>query len=95
MLPNRIGEAMPSQFDLDAHRMENGKLPTYAWPGGYPLFYVTADGGILCPKCANDNITLLTDPDDRQWYVIGVDTNYEDDTLQCDNCNQLIEAAYA
>jgi hypothetical protein len=33
-------------------RDEAGKLITYAWPGGYPVFYVTADAGILCPDCA-------------------------------------------
>lgn len=25
--------------------------PSYAWPGGYPLFYTSQDGGCLCPKC--------------------------------------------
>ena len=23
----------------------------YAWPGGYPLFLITTDGGALCVEC--------------------------------------------
>jgi hypothetical protein len=38
----------------DDMRMENGNLPAYAWPGGYPIYYVAADNGVLCPVCAND-----------------------------------------
>lgn len=27
----------------------------YAWPGGYPIYYVTRDGGVLCPDCVRKN----------------------------------------
>ena len=30
-----------------------GELITYAWPGGYPVIYITEDSGVLCPNCAN------------------------------------------
>lgn len=37
-----------------------GQLPTYAWPGGYPLYFICADNEVSCPKCAEhftyDNI---------------------------------------
>lgn len=68
---------------------------TYAWPGGYPIFYLCADGGVLCPKCANDNIALTTDPDaEKDWRIVASDINYEDDWLFCSHCNKLIESAY-
>ncbi len=78
-------------------RMEVSRKPldAYAWPGGYPMFYVTKDCGVLCPDCANKEIDLCNDPHDPQWYIIGADVNYEDTGLYCDNCNKLIEAAYA
>lgn len=82
------------RFDLKSYELESGKLQAFAWPGGYPVFYVTGNCGVLCPKCANDNRKLLNDPDDKQWYVIGVDINYEDYHLFCDNCNSQIEPAY-
>jgi hypothetical protein len=65
----------------------------YAWPGGYPLFYMTTDGGCLCPTCANENVDL-TLTDDPQWGIKLVDINWEDKGLFCDNCQKPIESAY-
>lgn len=73
---------------------EKGAYDYYAFPGGYPLFYITADGGILCPKCCNENKELLNDESDRQWFVIAYDVNCEDGELYCDHCNEKIESAY-
>ncbi len=70
-----------------------GQYPSYAWPGGYPLFYICADCGVLCADCANKNKHLDT-PDDKQWHIVAYDINYEDTSLYCDNCNQIIECAY-
>lgn len=59
------------------------------WPGMYPLYYLTKDGGCLCPECANENMDLTTG-DDPQWQITDVDANYEDTTLYCDNCQKFI-----
>lgn len=84
-------------------------LPTWAWPGGYPLFYIFADGGCICPKCANENIEEI-DAANREkqkldgsyhrnshggWAVDAADVNWEDSSLFCDHCSQRIESAYA
>ena len=74
--------------------LENGKLASYAFPGGYLMFYITEDCGVLCPDCANENRELTYDPDDKQWYIIAADINHEDNGLFCDNCCKQIEAAY-
>jgi len=29
-----------------------GKLVSYAWPGGYPVFYLDHYDSVLCPECA-------------------------------------------
>ena len=73
---------------------EKGAYDYYAWPGGYPLFYTTEDGGILCPKCCNENNELLNDEFDKQWFVIGYEVNWEDDNIYCDHCYEKIESAY-
>ena len=32
-------------------RTSDGKLPSYGWPGGYPLFYTAGDGSTtIAPK---------------------------------------------
>lgn len=66
----------------------------YAWPGGYPIYYTTLDGGCLCPTCANENMNLTLDKDYEQWFIMGQDINYEDSDLYCDNCNAAIAPAY-
>lgn len=73
---------------IDDIRDEKGQLPVYAWPGGYPLFYITADGLIICPWCANDGVET-SDP------VVNYDINYEDPDLWCDDAGGRIESAYA
>ena len=72
---------------------EKGQYPAYAWPGGYPIFYLCADNGVLCPVCANKN-QHLDNADDPQWHVVAMDINWEDEDMRCDNCNEHIQSAY-
>ena len=93
------GEEILSEKDkpneaIKPYIMENGKVQSYAFPGGYPIYYITADNGVLCPDCVNKNMHLLNDKHDKQWYVVASEINYEDDSLHCDNCNKKIESAY-
>jgi|GEM_PF-2465768 len=68
---------------------EDGKLAKYAWPGGYPLFYMTIKENCLCPRCAWE----ATESDCDYPVVAGV--NWEDPHLFCDECSKRIESAYA
>lgn len=77
-------------------------LPSLAWPGGYPLYYVFADGGACCADCANDNITDIDAAmrGEKRWnshggWALGAfDTNWEDAKLHCDHCGKTIPCAY-
>jgi hypothetical protein len=82
-------------FNIEAYRFPGSatRLQAYAWPGGDPLFYLCADGGILCPACASED-GQVDNPHDPQWHLVGVDVNWEDDSLQCDHCQCAIESAY-
>jgi hypothetical protein len=67
----------------------------WAWPGGYPIYYQCADGGLLCSHCACKEIKLTSDVDAaRDWKIVGSDINYEDPDLRCDHCDETIESAY-
>ena len=66
----------------------DGSLPSYAWPGGYPLCYWDSDGMVLCPTCANNN-------DEFSAPIAAHDVNWEDSALYCDHCSKRIESAYA
>ena len=72
----------------------------YAWPGGYPLFFITADGAALCHACGRKEarqITAAIRDRDRHggWCVEAQDVNWEDGTMICDHCSGRIESAYA
>ena len=71
------------------------EVPAHTFPGFYPMYYVTADSGALCPDCVNAHRTLCADSNDPQWFVIDSDANWEDPQLYCDHCNNRIESAYA
>lgn len=76
-------------------RLLRKEWETWAWPGGYPIYHLCADSGVLCPKCANDNIEMTSDPDaNPDWRVTHASINYEDKDLYCDHCSKPIESAY-
>ena len=71
----------------------------YLFPGGYPLYLLCADGGILCPDCARREWKLVAAATrhpgtDKQWEIVAIDVNWEDANLYCDHCGELIECAY-
>lgn len=50
---------------LPPDELSNGRreYPTYAWPGGYPIYYVDANNCVLCPDCVNKQ---------RKEYVLDI-----------------------
>jgi hypothetical protein len=77
---------------LSEIRQADGKLPAYAWPGGYPIVYLAKDNGILCPTCAN---AYTPDRDNQdQLEPVAYFVHYEGPAEQCENCNATIESAY-
>jgi hypothetical protein len=86
-------------------RNEKGEYDKYAWPGLYPIYYVTDDNCALCADCANNEAEVkkaeeqvAADPEWRgayaQWLIVAADVNWEDTELYCDHCNKRIESAY-
>jgi hypothetical protein len=71
----------------------------YAFPGGYPRYFITADGEALsfeAAKQAKHLVASAIEANDHAggWMVIGCDINWEDATLTCAHTNKRIESAY-
>jgi hypothetical protein len=70
----------------------------YAWPGGYPLYFLTSDGEVLSFAVVRAEFKLIAraiqDHDNSGWRVVGCDINYEDQDLYCAHTGMPIEAAY-
>jgi hypothetical protein len=66
----------------------------YAWPGGYPKYAITDDGGCLCRKCVKDMRKEISRAFPRSgWFIIALDINWES-LIHCDHCGNAIESAY-
>jgi hypothetical protein len=69
----------------------------FAWPGGYPVYTVMADGELMCPACARNNYKLIAestrDRDRGDWQAAGVYILWEGSGT-CANCYKVLESAY-
>ncbi len=79
--------------------LEQAKQTPYAWPGGYPVYALMADGEMLCYKCLTTEPEVFegghsSDGESNDWRFIGADIYWEGPTLQCRHCNNDLEAAY-
>lgn len=76
----------PTTFALD----NDGTLSAWAWPGGYPTYYLDRDNCILCPTCANK----FRFDDNPSFRPCATDTHMEGEPIQCEQCNAQIDSAY-
>ncbi len=78
--------------------LRNGK---YAWPGGYPLYFLTTEGEALSFEAVRKHWADVVrsvcqfQGGDSSWNVVAIDTNWEDSALFCAETNERIESAYA
>lgn len=71
----------------------------YAWPGGYPLYWLMADGEACAFDVAKTErramLEALRDRDNSGWRPIALEINYEDSELYCAHTGREIESAYS
>ena len=74
----------------------------YAWPGGYPLYFIMEDGGALCFEAVRAEWRNIIQAHlwyntggDASWTIAAVEVNWEDPNLICDHTGDFIESAYA
>jgi hypothetical protein len=71
---------------------------SHAWPGGYPLYFVTSDGGVLSFETVRNEFEnvrwSIKNKCGDGWLVVGCDVNWEDSELTDDHTGDKIESAY-
>ena len=87
----KLADRVLSYWALDCNGRRRETPDAYAWPGGYPLYYVDRDGAALCAVCAGH---AAGDSDFRR-RPCAVDANWEDAEMFCADCSGRIESAYA
>ena len=70
----------------------------YAWPGGYPMYFITSDGAALSFEAVCENyrscLWSMRHGVSDGWRIVGVGINWEDVSLTCDRTGKPIESAY-
>jgi hypothetical protein len=80
-----------------AHLKATLRAGSYAWPGGYPLYFITTDGGALSFETVRDEFSNVVWSVKNQandgWQVCACDVNWEDADLIDDHTGEYIESA--
>jgi len=88
-----------NRAELMAKVAYEGEWSSWAWPGGYPLSYITSDGGELCPGCMNESTNPIhfmnEDNNNDGWLVVDAYSGAEtDEEMSCDHCNKVMQEAF-
>jgi len=72
----------------------------YAWPGGYPTFFITDDGAALSHRAVMDNFPLVLSEMRHPgtcpgWGIAAHAINWEEPHLMCDHTGEPIPSAYS
>ena len=70
-----------------------GRLPLFAWPGGYDIIYWVEEDGWLFPLCGDCAEEQLAGNDGARLVDIETGDHYEDDT-PCEHCGKQLAFYY-
>lgn len=86
----RLYAAHRPTFENAAQVRASLRAGPYVFPGGYPVAYITDDGGTLCPDCVMRNYYLVCWAIRNQctdgWRVIASEYCDGESDAHCDNC---------
>lgn len=70
----------------------------YAWPGGYPCYFITSDGAALSfdavKRELRNILESIASKANDGWRIVALEINWEDAALYCEHTGQKIESAY-
>jgi len=66
----------------------------FAWPGGYPLALLMADGEVIDARAARANYRLIRRAQARDWTPVEVFIHWEGEPLICAESGRAIDSAY-
>lgn len=71
----------------------------HAWPGGYPLYFITSDGGALSFETVQNNLRAVCwsvrHKSGDGWRVVACEINHEDGELTDSHTGKRIASAYS
>jgi hypothetical protein len=87
-----------NRIDTVAELKATLRAGAYAWPGGYPLYFICDDGAALSFDSVKENlpqvIYAIRHGLRDGWRVVACEINWEDNDLTCEHSGKPIPAAY-
>ena len=88
-----------SMLDIEASEkdLDHYKANPYAWPGGYQVNAIMADGEFMCHDCICKEEEVFQDDtmqDQDEWRFIGAEVYWEGPTLRCCHCDKDLLSEY-
>jgi len=71
---------------MDELTMKDGSLRSFSYVGGYPIFYLCTQDGVMCPECATEFLA-------EGETLSAAEVNWES-MMFCERCDEEIESAY-
>lgn len=81
---------MITKQDLQAFIRSGG----YAWPGGYQMALLMADGEVIDAQSARENYRLIRRAVSRDWTAEATFIHWEGEALQCAHSGRDIPSAF-
>ena len=66
----------------------------FAWPGGYQMALLMADGEVIDAQAARENYRLIRRETGKDWTPVDVFIHWEGDSLYCAHSGREIPSAY-
>jgi len=93
-----VYERHHSRIDTVAELKATLRAGAYAWPGGYPLYFICDVGAALSFDSVKENLPQVIYAIQHGlrdgWRVVACEINYEDNDLTCEHSGEPIQAAY-
>jgi hypothetical protein len=72
----------------------------YAWPGGYPTYFVDQNGDALSHEAVRSEWSQVVETfifkiRNTGWNIAGIEINWENANLTCEHTGKRIPSAYA
>ena len=80
-----------TRVDPKYHRMAQDR---FAWPGGYEMYFITDDSGVLCSPCVVQEweATIKDTHEGSGWFIVAYDmVGQTDGEVTCDHCNRTLQ----
>lgn len=66
----------------------------FAWPGGYRVWSLMADGGHVSAEACKEEADTIRDNGSNEWTIVDLFIHWEGDPLVCEHTGKFYDSEY-